>query len=289
MNNWNEINTASCVARLGTVSAAADQLSIHRATVLRHIDLLEKEYGAKLFIRAQHGYTPTDFGLELLRVAEEARSKFSGLHRFVKSVSSNLQGELVIATHEILVQDLLPVINSFTQDHPDMSVRLLSSDRLANLAKAEADIAFRIGLKPDHPDHVVKSFISKPVGLFAGPAYVQRYGIPQDVRSFSNHIFATSSNARDQKSAFVKWIDRNAPAESIRFKFSNFTNVGRAVSAGYAIGFMPTSLATAQHGMIEVVKPLRLWTVRSWRLTHVDIHRTDKIQSFLKILAHHFP
>ncbi|MFT4620401.1 MAG: DNA-binding transcriptional LysR family regulator, partial [Polaromonas sp.] len=41
IETWDEIRTAFHVARLGTVSGAADALGVHHATVIRHIDALE--------------------------------------------------------------------------------------------------------------------------------------------------------------------------------------------------------------------------------------------------------
>ena len=58
MDNWMAVRTALYVARLGTVSAAAKDLEIHRATVIRHIDELEQEVGGKLFQRHARGYRP---------------------------------------------------------------------------------------------------------------------------------------------------------------------------------------------------------------------------------------
>mgnify|MGYP000273364863 FL=1 len=49
MNNWDEIKTAYQVARMGTVSGAAEVLGVHHATVIRHIDALEGQLGVKLF------------------------------------------------------------------------------------------------------------------------------------------------------------------------------------------------------------------------------------------------
>ena len=42
MDNWDEIRTAYHVARVGTVSGAAERLGVHHATVIRHIDALEE-------------------------------------------------------------------------------------------------------------------------------------------------------------------------------------------------------------------------------------------------------
>ena len=66
MTNWDEIRTAFHVARLGTVSAAAEALGVHHATVIRHVDALEARLGARLFQRHARGYTPTEAGRDLL-------------------------------------------------------------------------------------------------------------------------------------------------------------------------------------------------------------------------------
>ena len=60
MNNWDEVKTALHVARIGTVSGAADVLGVHHATVIRHIDALEEQLGVKLFQRHPRGYTATE-------------------------------------------------------------------------------------------------------------------------------------------------------------------------------------------------------------------------------------
>src|SRR6056297_3102237 len=60
MENWDEVRTAFHVARVGTVSGAAEVLGVHHATVIRHIDALEERLGVKLFQRHARGYTTTE-------------------------------------------------------------------------------------------------------------------------------------------------------------------------------------------------------------------------------------
>lgn len=64
LENWNEIRTAYHVARLGTLSAAAEYLGVHHATVIRHIDALEVQLQSKLFQRNPRGiYQPRRGGI----------------------------------------------------------------------------------------------------------------------------------------------------------------------------------------------------------------------------------
>ena len=79
MENWDEVRTAYQVARMGTVSGAAEVLGVHHATVIRHIDAIEARLGVKLFQRHARGYTATEAGEDLLRVAQATDDQFSQL------------------------------------------------------------------------------------------------------------------------------------------------------------------------------------------------------------------
>ena len=96
MENWDEIRTAYQVARLGTVSGAAEVLGVHHATVIRHIDALEGRLGVKLFQRHARGYTPTEAGQDLLRVAQATDDQFSQLSGRIKGRGNAVSGELVL-------------------------------------------------------------------------------------------------------------------------------------------------------------------------------------------------
>ena len=81
MDNWDEVKTALHVARIGTVSGAAEVLGVHHATVIRHIDALEERLGVKLFQRHPRGYTATEAGEDLCRVAQTAQDQFAQFAR----------------------------------------------------------------------------------------------------------------------------------------------------------------------------------------------------------------
>ena len=93
MDNWDEVRTAYQVARMGTVSGAAEVLGVHHATVIRHIDAIESRLGVKLFQRHARGYTPTEAGDDLLRVAQATEDQFSQLVGRMKGRGDDVSGE----------------------------------------------------------------------------------------------------------------------------------------------------------------------------------------------------
>lgn len=54
-----------------------------------------------------------------------------------------------------------------------------------------------------------------------------------------------------------------------------------AVLSGEGIGFLHVSLANTFPDTEQMIPPMPEWQVESWLVTHVDVHRTDKVQSML--------
>ena len=170
MDNWDEIRTAYQVARMGTVSGAADVLGVHHATVIRHIDALEARLGVKLFQRHARGYTATEAGNDLLRVAQGADDQFSQLAGRIKGRGQDVSGELVITSLSGLAPLLTPVLAEFRREYPDVILRYLTGDRLFRLEYGEAHVAIRAGSVPQDPDNVVQPLLRQRSGLYAAPS-----------------------------------------------------------------------------------------------------------------------
>ena len=85
MENWTEIKTAYLLGKLGTVSATAEAIGVHRATIIRRVESLEQELGGKLFQRHDKGYTPTEFGIQLDRKSTRLNSSHPSRSRMPSS------------------------------------------------------------------------------------------------------------------------------------------------------------------------------------------------------------
>ncbi|MTH98634.1 LysR family transcriptional regulator [Roseibium sp. RKSG952] len=283
MDNWDEVRTAYQVARMGTVSGAAEVLGVHHATVIRHIDAIEARLGVKLFQRHARGYTPTEAGEDLLRVAQATEDQFNQLVGRMKGRGDDVSGELVVTSLASLAPLVVPTLSEFQKTHPELIVRYLTGDRLFRLEYGEAHVAIRAGAAPDQPDNVVQPFVSQEVGLYASKGYIDRRGKPSGIEDFANHAFVGNDD-ENSRAPFSQWLRTNAPAEAITFRCSNNFTGAEAVRAGAGIGFMARWEAARHPELEEVMDPLPEWSGKLWLVTHVDLHRTTKVQAFLTFL-----
>lgn len=283
MDNWDEIRTAFHVARLRTVSGAAEFLGVHHATVIRHIDALETRLGSKLFQRHARGYTPTEAGQDLFRVAQVTDDQFQQLAGRLKGSDADMSGEVVLTSLAGLAPLLSPALTKFQELYPMLTVRYLTGDRVFRLEYGEAHVAIRAGNPPKELDNVVQPFYLQTYGLFASKDYAQANGVPTGPDEFKGHRFVAPDNPQ-MPAPFSRWLREHVAESQIRFRGSESRPLELAVMSGAGIGFLPRWEASECPDLIEVMPRLEEWDVQMWMVTHVDLHRTPKVQTLLTYL-----
>ncbi|WP_425100829.1 LysR family transcriptional regulator [Tropicibacter sp. S64] len=283
MNNWDEVRTAFHVARLGTVSGAAEALGVHHATVIRHIDALEQRLGVKLFQRHARGYTATEAGQDLLRVAKTTDEQFHQLEGRIKGRGSDVSGELLVTSLVAFAPLMVGALSSFRVKYPDVIVRYLTDDRVFRLEYGEAHVALRAGRQPQEPDNVVQPFTRQEIGLYASQTYIQQHGMLKSEADLAEHYFVCHDDIAN-RAPFHLWLWNAVPHERVVFRTTDSRVTERAVLEGAGIGFLGAREAAMHPELVQVMAPREDWTSPLWLVTHVDLHRTAKVQAFLNHL-----
>lgn len=283
LDNWDEIRTAYQVARLGTVSGAADVLGVHHATVIRHIDALETRLGVKLFQRHARGYTATEPGKDLLRVASATDEQLSQLVGRIKGRGTEVSGDLVVTSLETIGPRLAPLLADFQKKYPQIVVRYLTGERLFRLEYGEAHVAIRAGAAPDQPDNVVQHLQELSVAGYASTSYIAEYGVPRGPQDYGKHRFVAPED-RSSRAPSAKWMASNVPDSAVTYRCTDSRAAQAAVVAGAGIGFMSSAEAETLSDLVEVFPARAEWSAPLWLVTHVDLHRTAKVQALLSFI-----
>lgn len=165
----------------GSLSAAARELKIPVSTLTRKVTELEELLGTRLLMRTTRKLTLTDAGAEYVAAARNILSLVADQERAATGEFTTARGELVVTTPvQLGRQHVLPIINQFLTLFPDITVRLLQSDRNLDLIDAHADLAVRIGQLAD------SSMIATRIGslrtiVCASPAFLNKHGVPREL------------------------------------------------------------------------------------------------------------
>ncbi|WP_110804832.1 LysR family transcriptional regulator [Rhodobacter viridis] len=281
--NWDEIRTAYQVARMGTVSGAAEVLGVHHATVIRHVDALETRLGTKLFQRHPRGYTPTEAGQQLLAVGQATEDQFAQLAARIAGAGEEMRGELIITSLPALAALVMPAMAELMRAHPALVLRYITDPRVFRLEYGEAHVAIRAGARPTEPDNVVSQLGVNRTALYAAPEYLERHGRPKGAQDLAGHRFV-GPDSRESRAPFFRWLAGQVPPEAMVFMANEMASQQAAIEAGLGLGFLPVLQGRAIPRLVEVVAPMAEWDSPFWLVTHVDLHRTPKVQAALKAL-----
>lgn len=187
MDRLESMTVLLAVVDAGSLSAAARTLRMPLPTVSRKLSDLETHLNARLLIRSTRGVALTDAGRSYISACRRIMEDIDEAERAAAGEYSEPRGELVLTAPVVFGRlHLLPVVTEFLTAYPDVSVRLVQGDRLANLADDHVDLALRIGTLPD------SGLISTGLGsirrvVCANPAYLAEHGTPQDPQELSAH------------------------------------------------------------------------------------------------------
>src|SRR5690606_14521069 len=142
---WSDVRIFLAVVRSRSFGEAARSLGVSHPTVGRRIKVLEAEAGQALFRRTSDGLVLTDAGDAVLTLAESMENSALAMERRLAGNQERLEGILRISSAEWFAGYVLaPVLAELTRRHPAVAPEVIASYRLLNLARREADVAFRI-------------------------------------------------------------------------------------------------------------------------------------------------
>ena len=276
IESWDDIRNALAVARMGTVSGAAQALGVHHATVIRRIDALEAALGVRLFQRHPRGYALTEAGQTLLDEAGAADARFAQMAARISGAGERIEGEIVVTSLPELASLVMPRLIALMCEHPGLRLRYVTDPRLYRLDTGEAQVAIRAGARPTEPDYVVRQMMTVQTGLYGSAGYVATAGALEDLRA---HRFVLPG-PEACRAPFMQWLGQRLAAENIVMVSNDPEARLAAIRAGLGLGWVAPERA---EGLVEVMS-LPEWESQFWLVTHVDLHRSPKVQAVLKAL-----
>jgi DNA-binding transcriptional LysR family regulator len=164
----------------GSLSAAARGLKIPVSTLTRKVADLEALLGTRLLIRTTRKLTLTDAGMSYVAAARRILDLVREQEREATGEFATAKGELVVTAPVQLGRlHVLPIINQFLAQYPDITVRLLLSDRNIDLIDSHADLALRIGELADSSMIATRIGSLRPI-VCASPDFLASHTPPRE-------------------------------------------------------------------------------------------------------------
>ena len=190
MDRFEELQVFVAVIQQGSLAGAARLLQRSPPVITRTLNALESRLGTTLIERTTRQLAPTEAGWKLFEQAQQLLGDYqsaidtvhhSGLHGLLRMTAPVQFGR----------RHIMPLVNTFLVQHPEMQIELILSDSYQDLIDNGIDIALRIGELQD------SSMVARKVGnvaatLVASPLYLQLAGAPTHPAELGQHALISS-------------------------------------------------------------------------------------------------
>jgi DNA-binding transcriptional LysR family regulator len=174
VNRLEAMSTLLAAVDAGSLSAASRTLGVPLATVSRRVSDLEAALRAKLLVRTSRRLELTDAGRSYVAACRDILAAVDAAERTATGEYVVPRGEVVVTAPIVFGRlHVLPVVVAFLEAYPEIDLRLVLTDRMADFVEDHVDVALRIGSLPDS-SHVAARLGSVRRVVCASPAYLRR-------------------------------------------------------------------------------------------------------------------
>jgi DNA-binding transcriptional LysR family regulator len=175
------------VAEQQSFAEAARQLSRSPASVTRTVAALEERLQTRLFNRTTRSVALTDAGARCLESCRRLLATYDELEALNVGERIEPRGWISVTAPVMFGRlHVLPLVQSFLGEYPQVDVRLLLLDRVVSLVDEGLDLGVRVGQLPDSSLRAVRVGQVRRV-VCATPQYIARHGAPGTPRDLGSH------------------------------------------------------------------------------------------------------
>jgi DNA-binding transcriptional LysR family regulator len=169
-----------------SLSRAAAELGVPRATISRRLARLEERLGARLLRRTTRSLMLTDAGEAFYRHARIVLDAVSHAEASVRRADDAIRGDLRVSVPPMMHPSFFALINQFAADHPEVRLHVHFSTALVDLRRDGYDVALRASGRME-PGLIARKLSRAQMVAVASPKYLSERGVPRRAKDLRDH------------------------------------------------------------------------------------------------------
>ena len=246
------------VVEAGSFSAAARELNQSPSAVSKQMAHLEDSIGLRLLNRSKTGITLTEEGRLFAEHCESVARTVEAAREMASEMGDHPKGRLSVgSTVAFGKAQLLPLVPSFMDVYPEVTIAMDFSDRPFDFGDDHLDVAIRFTEQLTDDTVVARKLAHNRRVFVASPEYIAQHGAPTSPADLADHNCLRLSSVE-------RWNDWNLGSEggpedvadASRFEANSADAVYHAALAGIGVTRLSTYLIADDLEMGRLVRVL---------------------------------
>ncbi len=280
---FRQLSAFHAVSRLGSVSRAADELSLTQPAVSIQLKLLEESAGTPLLQREGRGVRLTEAGELLAQYAGRILDLWREVGDEMATHRGVFSGTLRVGAVTTAEYLLPPLLVRFASAYPNVKVKLSVGNRneiVRMLASHEIDLAI-MGRPPSELKTQATAFAAHPMGFLAAPSHALASvaGLTlQQVAEANLLVRERGSGTRATLERLFK--DARLPLR-IGSEMSSNEAIKHMCAAGFGVAFlsMHTCVLEIDAGLLQLLPLADNPVEREWFVMHLASRQLPQVSA----------
>lgn len=276
--NWDDLRFVLAVAETGSVNAAARELGVNHATVLRRIAAFEATCGGPVFERDKSGYRLRPDRANVIDAARLAAQHVQSVEALMKGSDGTAGTALRLTSTDTVCQTVLAQMSPALMRRllPDR-LTILSSNAHLDMARLRADLAMRPAMQLPE-DLTGRQIAVMRFALYAKPRIRGRWlGLGGPLGG----------------ALPAKWMARAVQPEDIVASADSFCVLAEMAAQGLGQVILPCILGDRAPGLSRIEGETPDFEVPVWIACHRDLAGNEKLRRVMeaieKLIQPHLP
>jgi len=281
--DWNDFRVLLALSRGGSVAAAARELKVDQSTVSRRLAAIEEAFGCLLLVRGGREFSWTAEGRTALAAAEAVEAAILAATQRLHSSRVESAGVVRVSVtpgNAVILLDILP---RFQDQYPDLKLDLTGTTERVDLAKGEADIAFRFG-DPTGPDLIARHVTKGGWCLFGSEPYLQAHGNPKSTADLPRHHLVLYVASMHRVASGLRWLEEFNREDTVITRVDNLQAAWQMIAIGRGLGVLPVFFEHTNPGLVRAL-PEPVVFSNGYRVYHASLRNVTRVRAALDVLS----
>jgi DNA-binding transcriptional LysR family regulator len=277
------------VATDRSFSAAARRLNRTQPAISQAVKRIEDELGERLFDRSSRDGTLTEAGRLLHDYAQRLLTLAGEAQNAVQELQQMRRGRVIVGANEAAVHSLLPHIERFATQHPQVAVEVRRVPS-RQMAEAVLDRSLDFGVITFQP--AARGVQTIPLGtddivLLTAPGHPLATKRRVTIEEVGRQVVIAHNDPSPTRDRVLRAYERRHTAINIQLSLPSLDGIKRAVEMGIGVALLPRRCALTEiaRGHLVAIKVPELGAPRQVRLVFRRTgERSRASEAFLALL-----
>jgi LysR family transcriptional regulator, low CO2-responsive transcriptional regulator len=278
-----QLKVFETVARLTSITRAAEELSLTQPTVSMQIKQLTQNIGIPLFEQIGKKLYLTQAGQELLITCREIFNELSRFEMKITDFQGLKQGKLKLATITTTKYFMPRAIAPFCQLYPgvDVALEITNHERVLERLSENLDDLYIISKIPDRLDVVLHPFLENPLVVIAPKTHPLALEKNIPISKLQNEPFIMRERGSGTRDAVEQLLHKHGVTVKVRLELGGNEAIKQAIGVGLGISVLSRHTFTPEAALsgLTILDVQHFPIERHWYIIYPDNKQLSVVAS----------